>query len=427
VPPDATPQPGPSEIVSTRSVSGQFVVYAPASGTRPIPPDIAADTSHVRLDPVLATVACERMKQALWRELGAAGSWRGKIHLRLHPVQALAEEVLLAAELFRDGWRYTIDCPDFVESSRFVRSVVHALLLEMANRAAVERSAEIPLWLIEGFTQELIASIGDEIFLGPSASGRTAGVSIRSTYVEKQNPNSLKAAHLELSVHPPLTFEKLSWPTEGDLEGLASARYRYSAQLFVSELLRLDRGRTCVLGMIEQLPRNLNWQFAFIRSFNPHFQRLLDVEKWWALRASHFIGRDLTQYWTPAESCRRLAEALGPTVHVRSTENELPMPAEVSLQAIIRDWDLPIQIQVLKEKTRELEVLRLRVAADLAPLVEEYRLTLENYLQQAIKKPLPLPFFRKGPLRRAASAAIQKLDALDARRLAFDHNKPGTP
>src|SRR5205807_476009 len=82
-------------------------------------------------------------------------------------------------------------------------------------------------------------------------------------------------------------------------------------------------------------------QFAFLRAFQAHFQRPLDVEKWWTLQVLHFTGRDLTQTWPADESWKKFDEIIRSTVQIRVGTNELPLRAEISLQAIIREWDRP--------------------------------------------------------------------------------------
>ena len=65
----------PSDLVSARSQSGQFVVYAgPSPGSIPPVLEPAKNTGFVRLEPTLVAVSCERIKQLLSRELDAAAS-----------------------------------------------------------------------------------------------------------------------------------------------------------------------------------------------------------------------------------------------------------------------------------------------------------------------------------------------------------------
>src|SRR5262249_8031173 len=125
-----------------------------------------------------------------------------------------------------------------------------------------------------------------------------------------------------------------------------------------------------------------NWQTAFLRTFHSHFEQPLDLEKWWTLQTVHFTGRTTDDTWSPAESWRKLDESLHASVEVRLEKNDLPGRAEVSLAAVIRQWDWERQSEVLRTKLRELELLRLRVSPDLAALVEDYRRVLAGYLDK---------------------------------------------
>jgi hypothetical protein len=88
------------------------------------------------------------------------------------------------------------------------------------------------------------------------------------------------------------------------------------------------------------------------------------------------------------------------------------------LQSVIRDWDQAQQTDALRGKLRELELLRLRVAPTMVPLVDEYRDALETYLRDRNHTSL-IPFRGKAVAKRAGEDAIQRLDALDAERLGL--------
>jgi hypothetical protein len=189
--------------------------------------------------------------------------------------------------------------------------------------------------------------------------------------------------------------------------------------LFVGELLRLPDGRACLRTMLAELPQHYNWQVAFLRAFHAFFERPLDVEKWWALTVAQATGRDVAQSWTLEESWHKLDEAIHSPVQVRTSANELPLHADASLQTVVREWDSVRQTQALGSTLRELGLLRLRVAQEFVGLVQDYSQALETYLQQRDHTGSILPLMRKAGRRRAAEAAIQQLDALDARREAL--------
>jgi hypothetical protein len=420
-------QPAGSDLVSARSHSGQFVVYAGRSSAPPPPVfGLATNQNFVKLEPTLATVSCERIKQALTRELGAPATWSGAVYLVLHPARAPGDTITITSERFKDCWQYRVDFPDVVEQSRYVRVIVQVLLLEMANRTAHTRAAEIPAWLVEGLSQLLLASSEVALTLSPPRPSAN-GLSYSTTVVNARKEGFRQQAQKQLHGRPPLSFENLSWPTEDSLSGDAGDLYRGSAQLFVGELFRLPDGRGCVRAMLAQLPQHYNWQFAFLRAFNAFFERPLDVEKWWALSVAQATGRDIQQPWTLEESWQKLNQTIHAVVQVRTGNNELPSQAEITLQTVIREWDSARQTQALQNTLRELELLRRRIDQEFVGLVQDYSQTLVTYLQQRDHAGSVLST-RKAGRRRAVEAAIQQLDALDARREALrPASKPVAP
>jgi len=331
--------------------------------------------------------------------------------------------ITITLEHFRDGWYYRVDLPDQLQRSRFVRAIVQVLLLEWANRNAGEHSAEIPAWLVDGLTQQLLTSSEMDLVVPPPVSAGN-GPSVATTDIKWRRENPLEQAHKELLQGPLLTFEQLSWPSE---DQLSDALYLGSAQLFVNELLRLKDGRACLVEMLAQLPAYYNWQLAFLRAFHNSFQKTLDVEKWWALTVVHFTGRELAQTWPGDESGRKLDALVHESIQIRSLTNDSPLHTEVSLQTIIREWDRVRQTQVLTSKIRELEMLRMRVADSFVPVVDGYRHALEGYLQRTKKgRFLLLPMFKKAALNRAMDETVQTLDELDSQRSELKPGKSAT-
>jgi hypothetical protein len=377
--------------VSTRSVSGQFIVQGVATSARVTnPPNLADNNNYLKLEPALAAVSCERIKRALSDSLGDKSRWRGRIHLVLYPAQSADDGATIVSERFMDGWSYRLELPDLVERRRFVRAVVQTLLLEQAGRNASDHSPEIPAWLAGGFAQHLLMSNESELFL-PPPRWAVNGLTINPTMVNARRRDPLETARRTLRGRTPLTLAELSWPTDEQFDGPAGEVYRSSAQLFVSELLRLKDGRACLRAMLDGLATCYNWQTAFLHAFRAHFERLVDLEKWWALQVEHFTGRDPDQTWSPAESWSKLDEILRTPVEVRHSRNELPGRAEISLATVIREWDFTRQRQTLPAKLRELDLLRLRVSQDLIPLVDDYHRLLSVYLEKRDHAGLTLP------------------------------------
>ncbi|HWW01625.1 MAG TPA: hypothetical protein VNZ64_18145 [Candidatus Acidoferrum sp.] len=416
------PQP-PAEPASPtprafESRSRQFLVQAVAvPALSPLISELETNPDFIQLNPILLPVSCDRIKQSLCRQLGADTSWRGRIYVGLQPAESTDDPITIASERFRDGWQYFVALPSVVERSRYVHAMVQVLLLEMANRGATDRSAELPPWLSEGFSRQLLASTNGELdVILPNPQVAASGLRVAWTTVSARRANPLEEAHKWLSAASPLTFQELSWPTPDQLSGEAGAVYGSSAQLFVSELLRLPDGPGCLRAMLADLPRRYNWQLSFLQAFQSRFQRPLDVEKWWALQVLHFTGRELTQTWPPDESWQKLDEVVRSAVQVHVGTNDLPLQAEVKLQTIIRQWDSSRQTQTLQEKIRELDALRLRVAPEVAPLTAQYRQVLATYLQIRDRGGSVFGLGKKAAHRRAAEEVLLQLDALDAQR-----------
>ncbi|HUA68129.1 MAG TPA: hypothetical protein VMA13_06235 [Candidatus Saccharimonadales bacterium] len=415
---EATAQLALPDMSVTRSVSGQFIVTGGRQMSRLAAENsIATNTDFVCLEPALLAVSAERIKRVLWRDMGVNPStpWSGKIFLVLHPARSLDEEVTILSEHFADGWDYRVALPDVLSRTRFLRAMTGVALLEFANRGGSARSAEIPAWLTDGLSQQLLASGTIDVILS-SPSKTVDGLLESQTVATAHGIDPLADARRILRDHPALTFERLSWPTDSQLSGADGGVYRASAQLFVSELLKLRTGPADMRAMLQMLPRYYNWQMAFQKAFRADFARPLDVEKWWALRVVNFIAHSPGPTWTPAVSREKLNQILSVAVDFRSTSNALPMHAEVSLQAVIRNFDSARQTAILQTKLRDLEMAQFRMARALAVLTAEYRTVIADYLGE--NREIRQPPWSKHPVPQRANAheTLQKLDALDAQR-----------
>jgi hypothetical protein len=406
------------------SLSGQFIVYdVTDSWRRPVALDTPATTNFVRLDSAMVAISCERIKKALLHELAAGDQWRGKVYVTMHRAQSLNETIEISSSLFLGGdWVYRIELPDTLERSRLVSAVVSVVLMETANRNS-DHCAEIPAWLAQGLTRQLMLSSDIGLVVEPTQMGPYVLVSHDGV---KQNP--LARAHEELHTRPPLTFEELSWPGEGQLDGEAGECFASSGQLFVHDLLQLNDGRDCLRAMVPELSQHLNWQISFLAAFHSHFASQLELEKWWTLRVVNFTGRDLSQVWPRDESWRKLSDLIRTTVEVRMSLDELPMRTEVSLQTIVKEWDFSQQVPVLQDKVQQLTMLRNWVSQDVVLLVDDYRLALDSYLKKRIKSGAIRT--RKAQLAlgldRIGQEGITQLDALDARRQQLAPQPPPT-
>ena len=188
----------------------------------------------------------------------------------------------------------------------------------------------------------------------------------------------------------------------------------------MDELLRLKDGQRCLGAMIDNLPQHLNWQTAFLQAFAPHFDRLLDVEKWWELACVHFTDIDFAARFSPRDSWRRLQQALDVPVEVRFSPDRLPAQAEITLQEVIHTWEPARAEAALQRVAGKLSLLRLQITPELRPLLDLYLSTVQNYLGDTHSGAAALTVKNfQPPLAGARDAACRKLNALDAQRAAL--------
>ncbi|HKQ40592.1 MAG TPA: hypothetical protein VJ063_21155 [Verrucomicrobiae bacterium] len=369
-----------------RSRSGQFIVSGIPAVPRFLSYTFTNSVDWVRLDPSALAVTCERIKETLLIELEMADRWQSPVHISIFPVRDDNEPVQFTSVCYRDGWAYDLEMPDWIVRTRLVTAVSQAVLAEIANRKARERGAELPRWLVEGLTAYLIANNPDALVLEPTM--RT---------VKRHGFNeSLAPVREVLRARSALTLDQLSWPKED-----AAPVYAHCAHLFVHELLHLRGGRRCMAEMVGRLAENYNWQTTFLAAFSPHFQSLVDIDKWWALTVAHISGRDPMSVLPLEQVVRHLEQTLATAVQVRGTNTVLPGTAEVRLQTIVAEWDDRRQAPLLMQKMSQLQALRLRSPVEALALIDGYALTLQNRLKKRLNKP----------------DAIRRLNDLDAERI----------
>ena len=405
----------------TRSVSGQFVVTAPAQYSWLFNrPEIAANTNLIRLDAALLAVAAERFKVLLWQQVGlrADSPWRGKIYLVLHPAQSPDDDVTITSRFMLRTWDYQMMLPDILSSARYARGLSAVLLLEIANRDNVDngRSAEIPAWLLDGLAQQVLDEDGAKLILSLPA-GSPNGARVSSLDQKQHGLDPLASARIILQSAASLTFDQLSWPTDDQLSGDDGGVYRASAQLFAHDLLQLPRGPEKMRALLDRLPGCLNWQTAFFEVYRNDFSHPLDVEKWWSLRAIDFAAHNSGSALTVVDSDARLASLLQVPVQIRGSSNSLPVHAEISLQSAIRQLNPGQRDEVLSGRLRDLELAQFRLARSYAVLAAGYREVLKDFLgvAEAPRSPGVNPH-DSAPKRATIRDTLKKLDALDQRR-----------
>jgi len=126
----------PAEPVRTvRSSTSQFIVRGPplsGVGNDGSP----AVSTLIELDPTILAISCERIKQALLRELTLPDLWRGRIYIEINSLLSTNRTPRIIAKAFVDGWHYQMEVPRRIEKPKLVRGLIQALLMEIANRNA---------------------------------------------------------------------------------------------------------------------------------------------------------------------------------------------------------------------------------------------------------------------------------------------------
>jgi hypothetical protein len=312
-----------------------------------------------------------------------------------------------------------VDLPERIDKEQFIDLAVRVIVMEIANRAATAREAEMPPWLAEGLSAELQAGTLSTLALEPAPPMDRSG--------RKSDP--LRSVREILRRRRALKFDELNMPTAEQVSGGNAELYRACAHLFVHELLHLRGGRDALRDMLVRLPENLNWQTTFLRSFASHFPRLIDADKWYALNVAHVSGRDPMSVWPLETTWKQLDEILATRVQVRLSANELPIDTTVTLQRIVTEWEFARQQPVLLQKVERLLALRPRASPEVAELVDAYARALQSYANGRPPKfkPSPLAIDETKRLPPAVHNLVQRLDELDARRnLLREHTSSTT-
>jgi len=418
--------PADGAIRSVESSSRQFLVRGSVmpAGVAPAAPGGTNSPVQVDLEPNLLAISCERIKQALLRELGMGDLWRGRIQIAINPAMANNVPPVIGAKLYTDGWRYQVEVPQQIHKLKLVRGIVQVLLLEIANRNSGMRSAEIPLWLSEGMSQQLLnGSDTGLVFSRPPGAGTDLGSSWSNR--EGFRGDALAGARERLTTHAALTFAKLGDPLPDQLPEETWKTYQACSHLFVNQLLALKGGRVGLVQMLYLLPHYLNWQSAFLTAFTGVFPRLLDVEKWWAVVLVNFTGQDPRNAWSKDVALQKLNDALRPAVLVSTGPSNLPRRTQMTLQQIIQQWDYLRQHIELKKFSGQLQVMRVKMPPELVSLVTEYQTTIDSYLKRRDQAGIPRALPGMAPLQADALVkdVLKRLDELDQRRAAF--GRPG--
>ena len=395
-----------SALVTNYSSTGQFVIYGVPLQKQNQPSSILTPSPFIKVDPSLLAVSCERTKQQLIGLLGCDDQWRGRIHILVQFTVATNRPVSIESSLFAGRWRYRMLLPDEIEKTKLVRAIVNVILLEMVNRQSGTKMAEVPLWLMEGFTRLVLTSSSDKILLEPH--------SLISKQVWKQDP--MQIAQNEMKILNPLTLEQLSFPEPETFYKNRWIDFQATSHLFVLQLLRLPKGQQAMQEMLSLFPAYENWQLAFLQAYRNHFRSILEAEKWWSLVIANLHGFDRLHGWDDTYSWNKLDEVLRLPIWVQITINDIPHLTFVPIQQLVQQWEESVYRPILWAKRNQIKALRMHASPKFAPLLEAYIQILTDYFdtdQKPSKAPKEIPgsssrLIRKELLRKLIEIETQR-------------------
>jgi len=415
---------GPADPGVLRSRSGQFVVARSTNsrkgGVVPSSTDREEDAQRVDLEPGTLVLTCERVRRALLRELQQPDRWQGRIYVIINPQLPQNSPALIAAQNFNQGWHYRVELPPSIETAKLVRGVTHVLLMEFANRTHPARSAAIPLWLLEGFTQHLLNSALVDLVVRPPLPSSNP-VPFRRTSEELAGYDPLSASRERLGTHAALSFSRMAEVTGDDLAAETWATFQASAHVFFNRLLQIPGARASLSHMLSDLPYHLNWQTAFFNRFQPVFVRLLDVEKWWSVVLVQFTGHDPLNAWSMSVALDKLDQVLTVPVLVSDNRQGLANRRKVTVQELLEKWGFLSQQTLVQGVVNQLNTCRLKMPPELLELADGYQEILRNYLADRAQagRARSLPGLPKTTADLLVRGASKKLDRLDEHRNAF--------
>lgn len=429
----ASPPAGLAYTVYSRS--GQFIIHSASptpSSLAQVAPTGTETNRLIPLYPDPLAVSCERIKAAVLAELRLPDRWRGKVHVTIDP-RAPAEAFPVATgRRYVEGWHFALRLPPEIEPPALVRGVVHAVLLELILRQPAPQAPEVPLWLLEALTGQVLSRVGPDPVARPNPItgkyGNTVG-QLAGTWQERGPAEEDQRVLNQIRAHGWLTFEDISLPTPERLSGPAAAHYRACCQTLFVALRNLPQGLARLNAFLGRLPHHLNWQTAFLEVYAPLFPRLLDVEKWWAL-----VGQQLGAPTSDRETNARLGSAwLEDLVHVEVATRTAPRASltrqTLTLTDVLSQWDFARQRALFAARSQALRRLSRVVPEPVARLALAYAQTLDQYVAARVRLGYQpgLPGAQTRALTTLLESTRTQLETLEARRRELHPAPPPLP
>lgn len=397
-----------AETISSHS--GQFIVHG-SSGTRLRPRDTGTNAAaYISVEAQSLAVTAERVKRAFLQELLAGDHFQDKVHAIVLDLAPPTQPIQIISQIFSDGLQYRMLVPGHVEHARLIRGLVQILLAEFANRGA-HRCAELPRWLVEGMTRQVLAS-----------AVPTYVVNEVSSAVEVLGYDRLSYTRSFLSTNTPMTVQELSFYS-GSAE---EERFAASAHLMVHELLKLKGGPGLMINFLRALPAGLNWQTAFYQVYGAHFNGALAFEKWWMLAWHDQKNRPKQEVWPRETGIARLDALLLTSMELRVSTNSIPQRRDATLQEVIERTGFSDQRAILSQTVQELFFASMNLPEDLREVAIAYQRTLIDYVQKRSVNEYQ-PGLKYDPAQREQTlvrATIKRLAELDIARQEVAAGRP---
>lgn len=153
-------------------------------------------------------------------------------------------------------------------------------------------------------------------------------------------------------------FEMMAFPPDSLVDDTNQFQlFQGSSALLVHHLRMLGRGGASLGSLVLSFNRSLNWQTAFLKTYQGEFQSLLEVEKWWAVQATAFYVQNASRIVSVETIDRLLRAVLEENVEeARSTHSPLGRRL-MRLSDTIEQWPFAAQLPVLDRKMTQLRHL----------------------------------------------------------------------
>ncbi len=325
-------------LVSTRSASRQFVVYA-----------------NDRLLPSALCVYAERVKREWLRLWDTSDRWRDPILIVVRPREpSQTNAPAISLDVFQTDkhLKYQIYCvvPPPLDDAELLTSMVEALCAEWANRdqpmvrGRAYAAPLMPLWLVQGVAAS-IQGRGDLL------------LAIARRSVAAGRPQSA-ADLLNARLLP-------SDPAE-------RALFQANAWIFTESLLALPDGAQKLRRFLTEAGAQKVVSNAFWAVYRGEFPRDAALEKWWSLQQAGRTSAVVAENLTAQETAQRLDDILLTRLDPTRGRRGMPGEKEMTVDQLWRYADESWLKHVLELKIDRLGALRSQAHPLYQAVIDDY-------------------------------------------------------